>query len=243
MVVQAKFNVVPFNLIFNNVENVEEISFPAEGRNIHNAACQNNNSTLLKRNKIGGALSGSGKIKTLCFVIIVLANFLLLNQTSLAISTSNLPSGLCSSSHYQCDTKTLTRWTQFQNSNGINIGSPAFLSVGSCSVNGESNSHVNVLLALSKNVDELYFDASISFYNDLKRYKNTPASQIKNIFPDIHLNQNKLTLSDTHAYIDYSEIAPYRYWVRYYNQSNKILMVGYFGYIGTFLCEFDGIGA
>ena len=171
--------------------------------------------------------------------VIVLCVLLSFSQTSFAKIPSGLPTGICTNESYNCDADTTVRWLQFQNSAGIDLIPSQYISVGSCSVNGNGKANVNVLLALSRNQGKMYFDAKISFYNQLGRYANTPVSEIESIFPKIYQDRNRLAITKSHAYIDYTEFSPYRYWVRHNRQSNKLFLLVYFGFLNTFLCEFD----
>ena len=166
---------------------------------------------------------------------------ILVSSPAIAKTQTGLPSGICSNSYYQCDDEAKKRWSLFQTSNGTNIKHKNYLSVGSCSKNGVSNREVFVLLALSSELDEVYFDAKISFHNDLSNYHNRPASAVHELFPEIQYSRNLMSVSDTHAYIDYSKNAPFRYWIRYNPDEDKMMMVAYFGYIDTFLCEFQPV--
>ena len=95
------------------------------------------------------------------------------------------------------------------------------------------------LLALLHQIDDIYFDAKISFHNDLSNYQDTPASELQTIFPQIKFSRNLLSQSASHAYIDYSRGVPFRYWLRHNPREDKLMMVAYFGYKNTFLCEFE----
>lgn len=171
--------------------------------------------------------------------IFALAVHLCTIEQVLAINQIGLPTSICSGKYYQCDAETKKRWHLFQSSRGINHSSENYLSVGACSMNGQSNSDTYVLLALLNQIDDVYFDAKISFHNDLSSYQDTPTSELQTIFPKIKFSQNLMSVSDSHAYIDYSHGAPFRYWVRHNRFENKLMMVAYFGYKDTFLCEFE----
>ena len=62
-----------------------------------------------------------------------------------ALSQVGLPSSLCSGKYYQCDSETQKRWSLFQSSVGINTDNSNSLTIGSCSINGESDSDTYVL--------------------------------------------------------------------------------------------------
>ena len=156
-----------------------------------------------------------------------------------ALNQIGLPTSLCSGKYYECDTETKKRWLLFKSSQGLTTSSENYLTIGACSMNGESNSDTYVLLALLNQIDDLYFDAKISFHNDLSTYQDTPTSELQTIFPQIKYNRNLMSVSDSHAYIDYSRGTPFRYWVRHNRFENKLMMVAYFGYKVTFLCEFE----
>lgn len=173
--------------------------------------------------------------------VIALAVFIDTSERALAMNHFGLPTSICSGKYYECDPETKKRWSLFQSSQGIDHSSEHYLSVGACSKNGQSNSETYVLLALFNQIDEIYFDAKISFHNDLSNYNNTPASELQAIFPNIRFRRNLMSLSDSHAYIDYSHGAPFRYWLRHNRFENKLMMVAYFGYQVTFLCEFDSL--
>lgn len=172
-----------------------------------------------------------------CFPGLLLLGALFSPLAPAAIETG-LPSGLCSSQYYHCDAGARASWSRFLDAGGFSVGETGFLSVGHCSRNGDSNSQVYVLLAMSRITGNIHFDAKISFFNDLREYTRALPAQIPVIFPDIHLPRNKMTLTDSHAYIDYADLGPYRYWIRYHHAGGKMLMVAYFGFKDTFLCEF-----
>ena len=243
MIANTNFYVAPSNLIFSNTGPAVDKDFPTKRRPSHASNYQGDVIYLLKKSRQVIMINRLRRKRFLCFVILLLTSVLFFSQTSLAKSDAHLPTGLCSSSRYQCDAETMTRWIQFQNSNGIIIDPSGFLSLGSCSTNGNNNNDVKILLALSKYHNAFYFEASIGFHNGLRGFQESPISQINTIFPDIYHDRNQLTVMETYAYIDYSEFSPYRYWVRYNNQINKMLMVVYFGFKNTFLCEFDVISA
>ncbi len=156
-----------------------------------------------------------------------------------AVIQTGLPTSICSSNYYKCDPQTEKRWSLFKSSAGLNTSGASYLTVGSCSMNGQSNSDIYVLLALLQQLDNVYFDAKISFNNDLSNYHDTPVSELQTIFPQIKYSRNLMSVSKSHAYIDYSNFAPFRYWVRHNRLENKLMMVAYFGYKYTFLCEFE----
>lgn len=158
---------------------------------------------------------------------------------SFGFTQIGLPTSICSGKYYQCDTETKKRWSLFQSSSGLSAGSNNRLSIGACSINGNSDSDTYVLLALLHQIDDVYFDAKISFHNDLSSYQGTPVSELQTIFPQIKISRNLMSMSESHAYIDYSRGAPFRYWVRHNRFENKLMMVAYFGYHATFLCEFE----
>lgn len=106
-------------------------------------------------------------------------------------------------------------------------------------MNGRSDSETYVLLALLHQIDDIYFDAKISFHDDLSDYRNTPVTELLSVFPEIEFNRNLMSITDSHAYIDYTSFSPFRYWIRHNSYENKLLMVAYFGFDTTFLCEFD----
>ena len=238
---KSKYKIIPMNNIFKNAMKIKQVSNPSKGRLIQDQAQKVNTTEQYNRHWLVLIIKRLFTIKITHFGAMILSFLLLLNHNAFAKSSVKLPTGICSGASYECDTKTLVRWMQFQNSVGIDLKPVNFLSVGSCSLNGNSKSNINVLLALSKNRDNVYFDAKISFHDDLGRYKNTPASQIENVFPTIYQNRNLLATTKSHAYIDYTEITPYRYWVRHDLQSNKLFLLAYFGFTSTFLCEFDNL--
>ena len=173
------------------------------------------------------------------FYVAVALAYLLNVEHSYALKQIGLPSSLCSGKYYQCDHKTKQRWSLFESSQGLKFSAENYLTIGACSLNGQSNSDTYVLLALLNQIDDIYFDAKISFHNDLSTYQDTPVSELQTIFPKIKYSRNLMSVSDSHAYIDYSRGAPFRYWVRHNEIENKLMMVVYFGYQKTFLCEFE----
>ena len=174
------------------------------------------------------------------YLLFTVVSFYLLNiSQSFAYSQAGLPTSICSGKNYHCDLETKKRWVLFKSADGLNTGSENFLTIGACSMNGQSDSDIYVLLALVHQIDDIYFDAKISFHNDLSNYQDTPVSELQTIFPQITFSQNLMKVSDSHAYIDYSRAAPFRYWVRHNRVENKLMMVAYFGYTITFLCEFE----
>lgn len=177
-------------------------------------------------------------IRTLLFVVALLLYLFKFGQ-ALAVTQIGLPTSLCSGKYYKCDAETEKRWSLFQSSAGLNAGGANSLTIGACSMNGQSDSDTYVLLALLHQIDEVYFDAKISFNHDLSDYQDTPVSELQSIFPQIKYRRNLMSVSDSHAYIDYSKFAPFRYWVRHNRLENKLMMVAYFGYKYTFLCEFE----
>ena len=175
-----------------------------------------------------------------CLIYIAAIFYYLLNiEQTFALNQIGLPTSICSGKYYQCDHETKKRWSLFKSSQGLNSSTENYLTVGSCSMNGQSNSDTYVLMALLNQIDDVYFDAKISFHNDLSTYQNTPVSELQTIFPKIKFDQNLMSTSDSHAYIDYSRGAPFRYWVRHNKFENKLMMVAYFGYKVTYLCEFE----
>ncbi len=170
--------------------------------------------------------------------ILVMLGVLLHPLSSLAKVGAGLPSGLCGHTRYQCDKKTEQNWLLFQSSIDIQALKSNFISVGRCSRNGNYNSKVYVLLALTEKSDSLFFNAKLSFNNDLSIYKDFKFSKVSEIFPDIYDGRNLIIQSDTFAYIDYSKTGPFRYWLRYNQGENKMVMVAYFGYSDTLVCDF-----
>ena len=181
---------------------------------------------------------GNLTIRCLLIIIVSIFYFLTIGQ-SFAFNQIGLPTSICSGKYYQCDPETKKRWSLFKSSAGLNIGSENHLTIGACSLNGQSNSDTYVLLALLHQIDDVYFDAKISFHNNLSTYQDTPVSELQTIFPQIKFSRNLMSVTESHAYIDYSRGAPFRYWVRYNRFENKLMMVAYFGYHATFLCEFE----
>ena len=177
--------------------------------------------------------------KRLLFYVTVFLAYWLNSTSAYALKQTGLPTSICSGKYYQCDPKTMKRWSLFESSQGLNSSTENYLTIGACSLNGQSNSDTYVLLALVNQIDDVYFDAKISFHNDLSNYQNTPVSELQSIFPKIKYSRNLMSVSDSHAYIDYSRGAPFRYWVRHNEFENKLMMVAYFGYQDTFLCEFE----
>lgn len=172
-----------------------------------------------------------------CFWLLLL--FLcFVSQPGQAANGPGLPTGICSSVYYQCDQEAKRVWSLFQTARGINHQNQDFLAVGQCSVNGATKGNVYVLLGLSRISDSVYFDAIISFYNDLSRYKNLPSSAVTHVFPGIYREQNLITQSVSYDYIAYTENTSTRYWIRYHPATKSVVMVSYFGFKYTFLCEF-----
>lgn len=172
-----------------------------------------------------------------CFGFVVLLLFLLF-QPGRAESDPGLPTGICSGVYYQCDQEARRVWSLFNNAGGIKRSGENFLAVGQCSVNGSTTGNVYVLLGLSSRSESVYFDAMISFYNDLSNYKNLPSSAITYVFPGIYREQNLITRAVTYDYIAYTENTSTRYWIRYHPATGSVVMVSYFGFKYTFLCEF-----
>ena len=168
------------------------------------------------------------------FVILFLC---FVSQPGRAEIDPGLPTGICSGDYYQCDQEARRVWYLFKNARGINHSKEDFLAVGQCSVNG-STGNVSVLLGLSRKSKSVYFDALISFYNDLSDYRNLPSSAVLNVFPGIYREQNLITRSVSYDYIAYTENTATRYWIRYHPPTRSVVMVSYFGFHYTFLCEF-----
>lgn len=158
---------------------------------------------------------------------------------SAATISPGLPSGLCANKHYDCDDLARNRWLMFQSAGGIGGEQDKYLLVGACSRNGASNPEVFALVGLLQAAGQIYFDVKISFYDDLSVFQNTPASELHNIFPKIKRRRNRMSLTSAYAYIDYSPNSPVRYWLRFNRIENRLVMVAYFGYLDTLLCEFS----
>ncbi|MDJ0956487.1 MAG: hypothetical protein QNI91_06510 [Arenicellales bacterium] len=169
------------------------------------------------------------------FLILLLC---LVFQPGRAEDGPGLPTGICSGAYYQCDQEARRVWSLFSNAEGVNHTGENFLAVGQCSVNGSTSGDVYVLLGLSRRSESVYFDAIISFYNDLSRYRNLPASAVPLVFPGIYRKQNLITQSVSYDYIAYTENTSTRYWIRYHPPTKSVVMVSYFGFKYTFLCEF-----
>ena len=93
------------------------------------------------------------------------------------------------------------------------------------------------MLGLSQISDSVYFGAIISFYNDLSSYKNLPSSAVTYIFPGIYRKQNLITRSESYDYIAYTVNTATRYWIRYHQPTQSLVLVSYFGFKYTLLCE------
>lgn len=155
------------------------------------------------------------------------------------VTPPGLPTGLCPNKYYECDDLARDRWLLFQSSEGIAGEHHQYLLVGACSRNGVSKPVVFALLGLLGDSDQLYFDIKISFHDDLSAFKNTSASKLQSIFPEIKRHRNMMNRSSAYAYIDYASNSPVRHWIRFNATENKFILVSYFGYLNTLLCEFS----
>ena len=126
----------------------------------------------------------------------------------------------------------------FQSAGGIGGEQNKGLFIGACSRNGDSTPEVYALVGLLQEPSQIHFDVKISFHDDLSVFQNTPASELYNIFPNMKRRRNLMSVTGAYAYIDYLPDSPVRYWLRFNRRENKLIMVAYFGYLDTFLCEF-----
>ena len=193
---------------------------------------------LDKENNLGASFSHrvylSHTAKTIgAGVIICLILFGILH----ASQPMGLPMNVCSDPF--CDPVQREIWNRFQNATGLKLVLVPSVYSGVCYHDSPSyNPHIPQFggVLIDKSDGQVFFQGRFSFYKQTNPYANLSIKAARKRFPE----QYEVILYDLFAYADPSDTqAPFCYWFRQEENTNDLLLVGYFGWNHTILCALD----
>jgi len=148
-----------------------------------------------------------------------------------------LPTNVCTDGF--CGIAQAEIWDRFQRSPGLDMSLVPSVYSGDCyHKNGyldPHRSHDGGIL-IDTRVGNTVFDGRFSFFPRHHPYAQLNVQSARERFPDV-IN---VILHDTFAVAETADtFAPYRYWFRQDAKTGRLLVVGYFGFTHTILCDLE----
>ncbi len=175
------------------------------------------------------------RLKDAAAVLAWLLLTLPVNNATATETGAGLPRNVC---HDTCGPRQHTIWTRFERGEGLNLAALPGVYAGVCHVLGDRidpdrEHHVGFLLA--RDADRYQLHLRFSFFTDLQPYDELDAAQAMKVFGVPVL---PLTVHDEYAYAEVSSRRFFaRYWLRRGRDSERVLLVSYFGDQISILCD------
>lgn len=152
-------------------------------------------------------------------------------------SATGLPTNVCSDGF--CSISQADIWDRFQQAPGLDISLIPSVYSGACyHTNGyldPQRSHYGGIL-IDTRAGQTVFDGRFSFFPPHHPYAQLNVQSARERFSDVI----DLDIYDTFAVAETTDtIAPFRYWLRQDEKTGRLLVVGYFGFKHTILCDLE----
>lgn len=154
-----------------------------------------------------------------------------------ASSAMGLPTNVCSGGF--CGITQAEIWDRFQHAPGLDINLIPSVYSGACYHKSEyldpHRSHYGGVL-IDTRAGQVVFDGRFSFFPPHHPYAQLTVQRARERFSDVM----DLDIYESFAVAETTDtIAPYRYWFRQDEETGRLLVVGYFGFKHTILCDLE----
>lgn len=163
------------------------------------------------------------------------AAFVIVEPALQAAVTNGLPTNVCYGN--RCGPRPAAIWARFENGLGLSPDAVGKLHAGRCFAFGRhldpEHPHWGGFF-IDRTDDGVSFDGRFSFFEHLPDYLSWSARDARRRWTGRHPVQ----LRDRYAYADLTEsLISVRYWFRRASASTDLLLVSYFGFETTILCD------
>jgi len=161
------------------------------------------------------------------------------NPPATNAATNGIPSGVCAQRN--CTPAQARIWKSFQAAQAPDFGPAPQVYSGHCCMDGRGFDPraVHFGAVLIDSIDgALLFNGRFSFFTKRNPYTHLNVVAARARFTSRSAPAMKLKLRPSHAFTEsVSTMQPFRYWLRQPSGGNNLLMVGYFGFVHTILCD------
>ncbi len=163
----------------------------------------------------------------------------LCGQGVAAAAQAGLPTNVCNSSGCAADQANI--WRRFENGAAPDFDRAPAVYSGHCyhkarGLNPNTAQFGGVLI--DKRDSRLLFNAKFSFHVKNHPYAHLDVASARRRLSPPYPTNHEVKLSETYASVGAGgAFAPFRYWFRDQAEADGILLVGYFGFAHTILCD------
>lgn len=167
--------------------------------------------------------------------VFAVAAFIVMGPPLRAAVINGLPSNVCYDN--RCGPRQAAIWARFLDGQGLSNAAVGRLHAGRCfafsrNLNPDQPHWGGFLIDGDR--DEVWFDGRFSFFEPLPDYLSWSARDARSKWSV----RQPVQLHDDYAYSDFAESwIPVRYWFRRAPASTDLLLVSYFGFEMTILCD------